>query len=250
MFERTKHKPIPSASEEAGYRIGDYSPIEELLPGLWRVVGSMPVPMKRVMYIYRLPDGGLLLDSVVAMHEPDLLALERLGTPRVMVLPHPKHWWDARFYKQRWPKLEVLGEPDVRAKVEGLEFDGTLVERLPAFGVTPHPVPGMKMHEVVLELPIPARPFGNPQGLTRRALLFADLVNKREDTLLGRLFGPPGEGGVAWALKITQITDKYQVRAFLRRLAAMPNIALVGGCHGDVITHRCAEFLTEAAEEL
>lgn len=231
---------------EVGYKLYPYGAIEALAPGLWRVVGELQVPMKRTMYIYRLPDGTLLLDSVVAMAEPDLLALEALGRPSVMTIPHPKHLMDAAFYKARYPRLKVYGEPDAQAKIE-LSFDGTLEQGMPTLGITPHPVPGMKMKEVALELPL--------EGGSR-ALLFCDLVNRTNETGSGitgalvKLFGPSGDGGVAPILKLTQIEDKYQVRNFLKRLSALPSIAILAGCHGGVVTHHCAQWLAEAADKL
>jgi hypothetical protein len=234
---------LSTATHAPDYKIFPYEPIEELAPGLWRVVGSMSVPIPRSMYVYRLPTGELLLHSVVAMHEPDLRALERLGKPRVMVIPHPKHWMDAQFYKERYPDIEVLGEADAQKKVPELIFDDTLADRLPIWGITAHPVPGMSLHEVAVELPI---------DKNRCALLFTDLINVNDGDMgiVGKIFGPPGDGGVARILKLTQIDDKYQVRAFLRRMAALPNLALVAGCHGGVVTSHCAEWLTEAAERL
>ena len=231
---------------ETGYPLHPYGAIEALAPGLWRVVGELQVPLKRTMYIYRLADGTLLLDSVVAMADRDMELLEALGRPSVMTIPHPKHLMDAAFYKARYPALRVYGERDAQAKIE-LAFDGTLEEGMPTLGITPHPVPGMKMKEVALELPL--------EGGSR-ALLFCDLVNRTNETGSGiigalmRMFGPSGDGGVAPILKLTQIDDKYQVRSFLKKLSALPSIAIVAGCHGGVVTHHCAQWLSEAADKL
>lgn len=231
---------------EEGYKLYPYGPIEALAPGLWRVVGELQVPMKRSMYIYRLPDGTLLLDSVVAMSEPDLAKLDALGRPTVMTIPHPKHLMDAGFYKQRYPQLKVYGEADAQAKL-GLSFSGTLEEGMPPLGITPHPIPGMKMAEVALELPL--------EGGSR-ALLFCDLVNRTNEVgpgiigALMKVFGPSGDGGVAPILKLTQIDDKYQVRSYLKKLSTLPSIAILAGCHGGVVTHHCAQWLAEAADKL
>ena len=220
-----------------------HAPIEALLPGLWRVAGSMALPIERSMFVYRLGDRSLLLDSVVAMEEASMRALEALGPPSVMVVPHPKHTMDVVFYKQRYPEIRVLGEPDAQAKIEGLVFDDTPESGLPPLGVTPHVVPGMSMTEVVLELPLEGG---------GRALLFTDLINRNEGptNIVMRLVGPPGDGGVARILKLTQIEDVEQVRVFLQRMAALPSLRLIAGCHGGVVTERCAEWLTRAADQL
>lgn len=220
-----------------------HAPIEELLPGLWRVAGSMALPIERSMFVYRLGDGSLLLDSVVAMEEAGMRALEALGPPTVMVVPHPKHTMDAAFYKRRYPSIRVLGESDAQAKVEELLFDDTPEQGLPPLGITPHLVPGMNVSEVVLELPLEGG---------GRALLFTDLINRNEGptNIVMRLVGPPGDGGVARILKLTQIDDVEQVRAFLKQMAALPSLQLIAGCHGGVVTDGCADWLTQAANQL
>ncbi len=43
------------------HRIFPHGELEPIVPGLWRVVGSLAFPLKRNMFVYRLPDGGLLL---------------------------------------------------------------------------------------------------------------------------------------------------------------------------------------------
>jgi len=220
-----------------------HDPIEELVPGLWRVTGSMALPMPRSMFVYRLHDGTLLLDSVVAMEDESMRALEALGRPRVMVVPHPKHTMDLCFYKRRYPNILVLGERDAQARVPEVIFDNTLERGLPRFGVAAHPIRGMKLHEVVLDLSLEGG---------GRALLFADLVNKNvgPKSLLTRLAGAPGDGGVARLLKLTQISDVDDARESLLELARLPRIALIAGCHGGVVTERCQEWLTRAGAQL
>jgi hypothetical protein len=220
-----------------------HAPVAELLPGLWRVAGSMALPIERSMFVYRLRDRSLLLDSVVAMEEASMQALEALGAPYVMVVPHPKHTMDVMFCKQRYPGIRVLGAPDAQAKIEGLRFDDRPESGLPPLGVTPHVVPGMKVTEVVLELPLEGG---------GRALLFTDLINRNEGprNFIMKLVGPPGDGGVARILKLTQIEDVEQVRVFLQEMAALPSLRLIAGCHGGVVTEECAAWLSRAAAQL
>jgi hypothetical protein len=224
-----------------GTAILPHGELEPLLPDLWRVVGTAPtpIPMPRSMYVWRMADRRLLLYSVIAMHDAGMRALEALGQPAVAVVPHPKHTRDLRFYKTRYPALTIVGAHDAQAKVPELRFDAAGVD---GYGATTHIVPGMKLTEEVVELPV--------QG--GRALLFTDLVNDPgpHPGLLARLFGPPAGGGVAKVLKLTQIKNVEEVRAFLERLAALPEVKLVAGCHGDVVRDRCAEWLSHAAAAL
>src|SRR4051812_45930972 len=104
------------------------------------------------MFVYRLADGGLLLYSVIAMDDLGLAALEQLGKPTVMVVPHPMHIMDAHFYKRRYPHLRVIGSADAQARIPDLVFDARPEDALPPLGISFHVVPGLKLTELVLEL--------------------------------------------------------------------------------------------------
>ena len=88
-----------------------YHPLKSLAANLWQVEGSLANGLPRNMTVYRLPDGRLLLYSVVAMQAADMEALENLGRPAIMVMPHDRHQMDAPFYKRRYPDLRTLA-PD------------------------------------------------------------------------------------------------------------------------------------------
>ena len=56
--------------------------LTSLAEGLWQVTGSLKnQPLPRNMVVWRMPDGGLLLHSVVALDDAGMHALEALGTP-------------------------------------------------------------------------------------------------------------------------------------------------------------------------
>jgi hypothetical protein len=215
---------------------------EQLQPGLWRVVGSLPYPLKRNMFIYRLRDGGLLLYSVVAMDDSGMAALERLGKPTIMVVPHPLHIMDARFYKQRYPHLRVFGMADAQARLPDMKFDSTPAEALAPEGISAHLIPGMRYSEVALELPVDGG----------HAIIFTDIVSRLEGkpNWIMKLLGPPQGNGVSRIVKLRQVADKEQVRGFLRRLAATPGVRLAAGCHGGVVTQDCSAWLAAVAERL
>jgi hypothetical protein len=212
---------------------------EVIGPGLWRVVGSLPFPLKRNMFIHRLPDGGLLLYSVVAMDDAGMAALEALGKPTVMVVPALGHTMDARFYKQRYPELRLIGTAEVQAKLSDLKFDAG-PDGLSALGVPFHLSDGMKASEIVLELPFDGG----------RAIVFTDLVGQAEGkaNFIMRVLGPPGGSGVARIFKMRQIADKERVRRFLRQMAEIPSIKLVTGCHSAPVRADCAGWLRHAAD--
>jgi hypothetical protein len=226
---------------EKPHKIFPHGMPEQLGPGLWRVMGSLPYPLKRNMFIYRLQDGRLLLYSVVAMNDAGMAALEALGKPAVMVVPAIGHTLDVRFYKKRYPGLQVLGTPAMQDKLYDVKFDGG-PEGLRALGVSFHLTEGMKASEIVLELPFDGG----------SALVFSDLVGQPVGRrgLMMRLFGPPADGGVARIFKLRQMTDKESVRGFLRRMAELPAIKMIAGCHSKEVQTNCAAWLKHAADSV
>ena len=227
------------------HKIFPHGAPREIVPGLWQVRGSLPFPLPRNMTVYRLPDGGLLLHSVVAMSDEGLAALERLGKPVAMLVPHTMHVMDAPFYKARYPELRVIAPADAAARIPGVAVEGSPDEILPKLGLRHRTAPGMKVSEIVLDLPIEGG----------RALVFTDLVGGGvkpkglADRIVMGLLGPPGGSGVARVVKLRQIADKEAVRRFLRELAT-PDVRLVAAAHSPPIRERCAEMLEDAAARL
>ena len=269
---------------ETPHRIFPHGGFEEIAPGLYRVVGSLPMPLKRNMFVYRLPDGTLLIYSAVALDDAGLAALENLGRPAVMVIPHPFHIMDAVFYAKRYPQLRVVGLPDAQARLVDVKIGASPEDALPPLGITPYRVAGLKHGEVALELAIGERaegasagsvgrqpggvsigeraegpsagsvgrqPGGVPIG-TGKALLFTDAVGQNEPptAFLMKLLGPPGGAGVARIVKFRQVADKAALRNFLTERAATPGLKLVAGCHGAVVTQDVAGWLRRAAAGL
>lgn len=218
---------------------------EPIAGGLWQVRGSLSFPLPRYMTVHRLPDGGLLLYSAVAMNDEGLAALEKLGKPAVLIVPHTMHVMDAPFYAERYPALRVVAPSDAAARIPGVKVEGGPDDVLPKLGLRHRLVPGMKVSEVVLDLSL-------EDG---RALVFTDLVGGGlrpkglVDRLVMGLLGPPGGSGVARVVKYRQIADKEVVRRFLRELAK-PDLRLILTAHGPPVRDRAAEMLENAAAKL
>ncbi len=65
-----------------------HGPLEEVVPGLWSVQGTLSrQPLPRNMAVHRMADGGLWLHSVIALDEPQRQALEALGPVTWIVVP-------------------------------------------------------------------------------------------------------------------------------------------------------------------
>ncbi len=223
-------------------RIYPYDAPRTLAAGLWQIKGSLKMAaIPRNMTIYRLPDRRLVIYSVIAMHEDGMRALEALGTPAVLVMPHDRHQMDAPFYKQRYPNLRVLApEP---AKRRTIPIDGDLTE-LSAFGIRAYPLPGTSYHEAILELPIDGgvalctcELLGNLTPPPRGAL-----------GLLFKVLGPPGGGfGVSRAVRWREVVARPATRAWLVGLSERHDIRVITVGHGAPVTEHTQTALTRAA---
>ena len=225
------------------HKIFTHGRLVAIAPALWEVTGSLPFPLKRKMVIHRLADGTLLVHNVVAMDDDGMKALEAIGRPSIMVVSHSMHTMDAPFYAARYPGMKVVTTKAITDKLAGkVKVDAMPDEALPELGIHPHPIPGMKYDEVVLDVPT-----GDAAG--SRALLFTDIVGcGKQKGLLMRMLGPPGGRGVPRIAKLRQISDKARVATFLRERAKTPRLAVVLGAHSDPVTTDAAAFLRESAD--
>lgn len=225
----------------SGHRIFPHGNLQELGPNLWQVTGSLPFPLPRNMTIYRRPNGELVLYSVVALEEPAMKRLEKLGTPAWMIVPHPAHTMDAPFYAKRYPDLRVIAPADAKAKLGDVHVHFDVDAGMDELGLRHHVVPGLKYTEVVLDLDV----------VGGRTLVFTDLVGQGPAKgLLMRLLGPPGGSGIARIVKFRQVADKAAVRGFLERVADTPDLSLIATGHTPPIIEDAQGMLRRAAAKL
>lgn len=231
------------------HRIFPHGALESVADGVWQVRGSLPSPLPRLMTVHRLPDGSLFLHSVIALEEEGMRALEDLGVPSVMLVPHPMHLMDAPFYRARYPNIEILAPADAAASLQGrARVDASPDARLPALGIAAHVVPGLRYSEVVPELPL---------GDGKTALVFTDIFVAGDPggpsmitNALLRLLGPPRGCGVPRLVRYRQVTDRAAVRGFFRALADRTDVSLLLGAHTKPVRERCQEVLLRAASSL
>jgi hypothetical protein len=231
----------PASRSASATKIYPYEPPRQLASNLWQVKGSLAIgAIPRNMTVYRLADGRLVLYSVVAMHEDGLRALEALGTPAIMVMPHDRHQMDAPFYLQRYPQIRILApEPEAPRNVPVAAGLGELAE----LGIRAYPLPGTSYHEVILELPVPG-------GYVLCACeLLSDLVPSPRGLvgLFFKMLGPPGGGfGVARAVRWREVVDRAAVREWLVGLAARRDLVCLLVGHGSPVTKDVAGALRHA----
>ena len=227
------------------HRIFPYSAPVQLASNLWQVTGSFGVPgVPRNMTVVRTDDGELVLYSVIAMHADGMRALEALGRPAVMVIPHRRHQMDAPFYKQRYPSLRVLAaEP---SRVRGVAVDGSPGE-LSRFGIEAYVVPGNTHEDTVLDAPI--------QG--GRVLCVCETLSnvtppKGLAGVVLKMFGPRGGSGfgVARAVRLREIRGRDVLRTWLREQAQRSDLRQLLFGHGAAISKEIPAKLRSAADRV
>ena len=196
----------------------------------------------RNMTVFRNGTGELVLYSVVAMHEDGMRALEALGRPTVMVVPHRRHQMDAPFYKARYPDLRVLAVD--AAQVPGVPVDAPLAE-LSRFGIDAYALPGNDHEDTVMDLPLEGG----------RALCVCESLTNISTTGLARLLfkvlGPPGGGfGVARAVRFREIPGRDALKAWLLAQAERADLRFLLFGHGAPLARDIPAALRRAAGQV
>jgi hypothetical protein len=230
------------------HEIFQHEGLEELTEGVWRVKGRLPFPLHRNMVVLRLPNGELLLHSVVALDEAGMRALEALGKPAYAIVPHPAHMRDAAYYHDRFPGLKFLTPAVSRKTVEErVPVAGTVEEVLPPLGFVLHEVPATRVPEYIYEWPLPA---GGRMLMVNDAFGGADASDNRQ--LMGRLLirhtGAPGNRfGIARIYRLAMLRNPAPLKTLARKLATIPDLRLITVSHGEPVRTAAAEALLRVA---
>lgn len=220
--------------------------IEEILPGLWQVTGSLPRGgLPRNMVLWRLPGGGLWVHSAVSLEPAAMRYLEALGRPEVMVVPNGFHRLDAPAWKARYPELQVVAPAASRKKVEEVvPVDATVEEALPAHGIVVHQPDGLKPAECWYELPIEGG---------RHALVCTDTLFNMPQHLSGfegfvfrYVTASTGHFGTTRLSRLALVKDASALAGWLQAQADRPGLAAVLVAHGDAVVDDVAGRLRAA----
>ena len=226
-----------------------HGPVTAVDDGILTVTGRIPMPLvalERRMTVVRLADGSTVIYSAVALDEEAMRQIEHLGTPRYLVVPGDAHRLDARIYKERYPKLQVLTPPGAHDRVEKVVHVDATEADFHDPDVSWQVVAGAGGHEAALVV-------HRPSGTT---LIVSDLIAnlRRTGGFEGWMLHLLGFGGdapqVPLAERLLMVENKAQLRRQFLDWAAIPDLKRIIMSHGKPIAHGAAEALRGLAATL
>ena len=226
-----------------------HGPVERIDDGILSVEGEIRMPLGRFprrMTVVALSGGRTAVFSPVALHEPEMREIEKLGTPSFMIVPSGFHRLDSRIWKQRYPDMKVTCPPGAKDRVEQAVAVDATTDILADTAVRFVVVAGRGEAEGALIV--------GRHG--RTTLILNDVIsNVRHPKGLGanimaRLFGfGVRRPRIAREVKWLFVKDKHALAAQLREWAADDTLSRIIPSHGDIID-RPAEVLRDVANSL
>jgi hypothetical protein len=227
-----------------------HGPLVEVDEGILTVPGEIVMPLGRFprrMTVIALAGCGTAIYSAIALGDAEMARIERMGKPRILIVPSDAHRMDAPIWKQRYPDLRILTPPGAEDKVaELIPVDSTsdiLNDPAVAWSI----VPGTGGHEGALVVRRGGRVtivcndvIGNvahPHGIGAQ--------------IMGRLMGfGVSEPQVPRVIKHRIVDDPKALAGQFRAWADEPGLARVIVSHGDVIEENARQALIALADKL
>lgn len=231
------------------WEVQPHEALVKVADGILTAAGEIRMPLgnfPRRMTVVRLTGGRTAIWSAIALDEPEMKRIEALGEPSFLIVPGDHHRHDARIWKMRYHRVQVIAPPGAEAAVrEAVKVDAT-TDILDDPEVKLITVPGTGGHEAALEI-------RRADGLT---LVVNDiLANVAHPHGLGahimaRLFGfgvhhPQVPRPVRHGME-----DKPALAAQFDAWASDPDLKRIIVSHGDVIEEDPAKVLRELADAL
>ena len=237
-----------ASADAPTWNVLPHDPIEKLESNLWRVEGAIGSgPMRRVMTVVRLGDGGLLIHNAINMEEASMRELEEWGTPRFIIVPNGFHRMDCGAYKARYPEAQVSCPRAAVSRVnKAAAVDLTFDEFPKLDGVTLRHVAGTKDREGALLIQ-------HDEGST---LVLNDLVFNMPHRpgvggwILKHITNSSGGPRISRISKAFLVANKAQVAEDVRTLAATPGLKRLIVSHQDPLETRVPETLRQIADQL
>ena len=229
------------------WKVSPHSPLRALEPDLWWVEQPLPpTPLHRVMTVARRQDGRLVIHNGVALDETDMKTLEAAGEPGFLIVPNRHHRQDARIFKDRYPRIQVVAPRGTRAAVAQVVPGDITCEQFPGDeAVRYEPLDGTGEQEGVMIVTSPAG----------TSVVLNDAVFNMPHPpglggLIGRLMGSSGGPRVTRLTRLLVVKDRPAFRAHLERLAALPALRRVIVSHHEIIDQDPATTLRQVAATL
>ena len=163
-----------------------------------------------------------------------------------MIVPNDHHRLDAKIWKDRYPKIQVIAPEGSRERVEEIVPVDVTVADFDDPAIRLVIVPGTRAHEAALEI-------DSPGGTT---LVLNDIIGNIQDTAgfggwLLRIMGFAGdEPHVPLPVRAMMVDDTAALAAQLRRWAALPALKRIIVSHGDMIERNPNGILNALAKKL
>lgn len=224
-----------------------HGPVETLSANILRVEGELAEgpPIKRVMTVVRMTDGGLVVHSAMALERDAMAQLDEFGPVRVLIVPNHWHRLDAQRFASRYPDARVLCPPGSRVKVEKLSRVDGSYDDFPS-----DPRVRLEILDGVGEIEGVMIVDDDEDGVT---LVFNDAIfnmpHRRgiSGFVLRHVTQSSGGPRISRLMRLFMIKDKPAFRAHLERLAGLPRLRRIIVAHHETIDVEPARVLADVA---
>jgi hypothetical protein len=231
----------------AQWKVLRHGDIETLNERLRVVEGEVPgIPLRRVMSVVRLDDGGLLVHGAIALNPAVMAELEAWGPLKILLVPNRWHRIDAPMYKARYPEIKVYCPKGADKRVRKVvAVDGHYQDLPPLAALKIGYLDGVAEREGYLEL-------SSSDGVT---LIFNDLVFNQAHLpgFKGRVFRlirSTGGPRVTNLARLALVKDRRALKEHFLRLAETPRLVRLVIMHGARVDENPSGVLREVAATL
>jgi hypothetical protein len=218
--------------------------LEKHEDNLWSVVSHLPTArdFPRRMTIARLADGRLVFHDSIPLEEAALAELRAWGRPALQLLTHRSHLLDAPAFRERLGLTSYCARSEREAIAARMPVDGDFEEAPLDDTVRARSIEGALTGEPMLEV------RSGPRVSLACADVYFNLAHRGGvGGLVLRLAGFSGGVKVPWLWRRHNVGDAPAILACLKRYAALPGLARLLPCHGDVVEGDVGPRLLAAA---